>query len=88
MLSKYCPQCETEKPANAFYRDKHQKDGLTTQCKACRIAYSRTYHADHAEAIRARHHAYYVTKRRQALERMRAYSRRKREEREAKDEYS
>jgi 5-methylcytosine-specific restriction endonuclease McrA len=37
---KKCGRCGEIKPLDKFYRDKSRKDGLTPQCKACRMAYS------------------------------------------------
>lgn len=36
MRTKSCSKCKLEFPTGAFQRDKHAKDGLTCQCKACR----------------------------------------------------
>lgn len=32
---KLCAKCQLEKPANAFYKDKTKKTGLSGYCKAC-----------------------------------------------------
>lgn len=38
---KTCSCCKIEKSITEFYNDKKAKDGLTSQCKTCRIPYSR-----------------------------------------------
>jgi len=61
--SKRCPRCGNTKPFYAFSKDKSKKDGLDSDCKACRAAYyaanaeahreyRRAYHATHIEAFR------------------------------------
>lgn len=43
---KMCYGCNTEKPLSEFHQERSRKDGLATQCKACRSAhYKRTYPA-------------------------------------------
>jgi|ERR1035437_1875443 hypothetical protein len=32
---KYCWGCKTEKPIEKFYKNKRNKDGLKSRCKAC-----------------------------------------------------
>ncbi len=34
--TKFCPACRTAKPATSFHARKASKDGLASQCKACR----------------------------------------------------
>lgn len=36
---KICSKCKQEKPETEFYKDICQKDGLSTQCKACKQLY-------------------------------------------------
>ena len=40
--TKRCSQCQTDKPAADFARDKSRPDGLTYVCRECRNARSRT----------------------------------------------
>jgi 5-methylcytosine-specific restriction endonuclease McrA len=47
---KTCPKCE--KPGR-FYRSKHTKDGLTSQCAECMKAYSAQRYADNPARQRA-----------------------------------
>jgi len=41
--TKWCPQCQAQKPISVFGRDRWTNDGLTTRCRVCRNAYSKAY---------------------------------------------
>ena len=34
-MSKYCKRCDSNKPQEAFYKNKRKKDGLQSYCKLC-----------------------------------------------------
>lgn len=36
LIEKICCKCKNKKPINEFGKDKHNKDGLTYDCKICR----------------------------------------------------
>lgn len=38
---KRCPNCLIRKSVTEFYRDDRTRDGLTNQCKTCRLNYQR-----------------------------------------------
>ena len=42
MTSRTCTKCKTEKPLDAFYKDKTSPDGYKKTCKACKKAYQLT----------------------------------------------
>ena len=39
-LTKVCTKCGIEKPLSEFYKDKYQKSGYTSHCKACHTQYA------------------------------------------------
>ncbi len=41
--TKTCTRCEKRRKVENFYGDKHQKDGLSSWCKACTKDYDREY---------------------------------------------
>jgi hypothetical protein len=43
--TKTCTRCKRTRKLEAFYKDKHMKDGLSSWCKACTKAYDREYRA-------------------------------------------
>lgn len=45
-MNKICNKCKCEKSQTEFSKDKHKKDGLSTQCKACKAEYSRVWTAN------------------------------------------
>lgn len=40
---KTCTKCKTEKIESEFYKDKQKRDGLSSQCRECRLAYKTAY---------------------------------------------
>ncbi len=50
---KTCNKCDTDKPADSFYRDAGIADGLATICKACKDEYSVTYRAENRDEYNA-----------------------------------
>lgn len=49
---KWCPTCKTEKHESEFARDKSKRDGLGSQCKACKRAYREANRENAAERRR------------------------------------
>ena len=47
---KICTTCRTDKPGDAFGRDKRNRDGLQSRCRDCDAARWRTKRADLAES--------------------------------------
>ena len=41
--TKVCTRCKKRRKLELFYRDKHQKDGLSSWCKDCTRDYDREY---------------------------------------------
>lgn len=35
LLTKRCTECETDKPASEFHKDRSKRDGLRSACKSC-----------------------------------------------------
>lgn len=52
--TKVCSKCGGAKSPCSFSADKSKKDGLRTQCKACRSAIDRGYYKQNGGAIRER----------------------------------
>lgn len=52
---KYCHACEQDHPLTAFGKDKSNKDGFDSQCKACR----KLYYTKNKERISQQGKAYY-----------------------------
>lgn len=50
--TKTCTKCLKTKPLGKFGKSARARDGLQTQCKICRAAYSREYYAAHKEQCR------------------------------------
>lgn len=76
---KRCARCQTEKPLDAFHRDKNRPDGLYHTCKACkREIHKARYWAD-PEAGRQRYRDWYAANSEQ--ERARSHGRRRNHER-------
>lgn len=43
MSTKHCNKCSTDKPVEEFNKERAKKDGLQSQCKACKKALSKAY---------------------------------------------
>lgn len=43
--TKVCTRCRKRRKVEQFYKDKHQRDGLSSWCKGCTKAYDREYRA-------------------------------------------
>ena len=52
MKMKYCPKCKTEKSRSDFGKDRREKSGLKSQCKACRAEYRASHKVEIAECNR------------------------------------
>ena len=55
---KTCPRCTTDKPFDAFYKDKSRLDGLTPVCKECRNSYQLSYQRKNRDKIRSINNAW------------------------------
>ncbi len=53
-----CSACGQEKSRDEFYVDLARRDGITSQCKACRSAGRKRYYAANKEKVKARVKAY------------------------------
>lgn len=51
---KRCPRCGETKSVDEFYKNSHEKDGLSTWCKECTSAYSKDYRERNRERLNAR----------------------------------
>src|SRR5437773_8781385 len=69
IASKRCPDCGEVKPWWNFHVRRDRRDGLQTRCKECNIALNKRWYRDHPEA---------------RTQRMDAYSRERREERQGR----
>ena len=69
MPGKRCSGCGEVKGVEAFSRDSARKDGLQTQCKACK----RRYYEENREAVLDQHRRYYEENREAELENKRRY---------------
>jgi hypothetical protein len=48
---KYCPTCKTIRPHTQWHRSKRTKDGLSSQCKHCRVDGGRRTHLKRMYAL-------------------------------------
>lgn len=62
MKTKICTNCGYEKSAKDFYKDKRNKDGLTSWCKECKAVYQSIYYQENKEKILERNRKYYQKK--------------------------
>lgn len=49
-----CPRCGVTKNLNAFYKSRRNKNGKTTYCKKCTLAYVNLAYAENLHGIRER----------------------------------
>ena len=56
--TKHCSKCDTDKPLAKFSKNNSRKDGLCSECKACRAVYDAERYANHAEERRAKQALY------------------------------
>lgn len=56
--SKVCTHCHVEKEPSDFHSDAQKSDGLSSQCKECRIAAVSAYQKIHPEQVNARNRRY------------------------------
>ena len=47
---KECSRCGKVKPLSDFYKSKHQKLGVESQCKECRKARSRNHYKENRKS--------------------------------------
>lgn len=55
MATKICSKCKVEKDVDEFNKNKSTRDGLRTECKECRFAYS-TEHKEYISAYKKEHY--------------------------------
>jgi len=53
-MSKWCPRCRTDKPLDAFPRNRSRADGLHSTCKPCASASAWDYQKRKRTEKRAR----------------------------------
>jgi hypothetical protein len=46
MEDKFCPRCGVTKPRDEFYVSRRAKDGMTSYCRLCMVAYAREWNRD------------------------------------------
>jgi len=73
--TKTCPKCRVEKTTEEFNRCKSTRDGLQSQCKACRKAYREA----NREKIADRDKVYYEANREKIMEQVAAWQKVNRE---------
>ena len=54
MSTKHCSKCDTTKPTTEFSTSKRRKDGLQTECKACRKVMAHQHYKANKTAYLAR----------------------------------
>lgn len=57
-ISKACGRCKAVLPTSGFYKDRSRKDGLTSQCRTCKLELSKSYASRHPDAMRANQDRY------------------------------
>ena len=57
--TKKCSKCGEVKDRSEFHKHKPSKDGLKPRCKACRLAYQKSYDEANSESIKAYKASYY-----------------------------
>lgn len=67
--TKFCPQCQENKPVSEFYKNKSKSDGLQSYCKGCKKAVDANHRLKRPE-----YQSQYVAKNREKIaEQQRAY---------------
>ena len=82
-FTKRCPKCGETKPLDGFYRNRSQRDGLTSQCKECHRSNQRAYYEANRGKINDRKRAYNEAHQEEIRARNRAYDDVHREDRRA-----
>ena len=67
MQRKVCSTCKETKPLSAFGRDRKNKDGLKSQCKACKNSGNREQYKADLEESRNRRREWYWSNREKAI---------------------
>ena len=78
--SKTCTKCKETKPRGEFSKSRKVKDGLQSQCKACRRQYNKQYYQENREQVLERQKQYYQENREQVLEYNKQYYQENREQ--------
>ena len=80
---KRCTKCGEEKDLSGFHKDKTKKDGLTSNCKTCRIEKEKRYYKRNKEQIleykKEWKKGYYANNKEQILEKGKKYQRERRQ---------
>lgn len=66
---KKCNTCGEELDESAFTKDKHSKDGLRSQCRACTNKYKKKFREENLDYVREQKRNSYLKHRVQILER-------------------
>ena len=59
METKQCRKCKEVKPVSEFYKDKHKKDRLTTNCKECKNKQHNKYIYENKDKVYKMQKKYY-----------------------------
>ena len=59
-LTRICKKCKTEKLLSEFNRNKTKSGGLSTECKACCVAYRKEYRSANRDKLKAIDAEYYA----------------------------
>ena len=70
---KLCTKCKTEKPVEAFYKDKCRKDGLRAECKVCVSVILKAWYEANKERVAAERKAWYEANKERAVASQKAY---------------
>ena len=86
--SKTCTKCKETKPRGEFSKSRKVKDGLQSQCKACRRQYNKQYYQENREQVLERQKQYnkqwHQKNRERVLERQKQWAKDNPEKRAAK----
>lgn len=96
METKVCTRCHSEKPLAEFHKKHDNKDGRTTQCKACRRELDRekydpeknsiqckAYRDSHKEELSEKYKTYYKEHRKELIAKNKKYNEDHREQKKA-----
>ena len=57
-MNKQCKKCGETKAFKFFYKEKRNKDGLKSYCKACSVNYATKWNKDNLKAFKINHKKY------------------------------
>jgi hypothetical protein len=52
MITKFCGNCQTEKPVEEFFKDRRNVTGYMSKCKVCKKSYHSLYEKNNKEKLR------------------------------------